>query len=83
MLEFSAVASHNKILCHCYQVTEDEIRALIRHRAPGSVEEVTQATQAASGCSSCYDDIRRILDEIRGGGRTPEDEIRRLLDELR
>lgn len=83
MLEFFAVTADNKILCHCYQVTEDEIRELIRHRAPGTVEEVTQATQAASGCSSCYDDIRRILDEMRGGGRTAEDEIRRILDDLR
>jgi NAD(P)H-nitrite reductase large subunit len=83
VLEFFAVTADRKILCHCYQVTEAEIRELIRHRAPGTVEEVTQATQAASGCSTCYDDIRRILDETRGAGGTPEDEIRRILEDLR
>ena len=55
------------IVCRCYQVTDTEILDAIRTGDLRTVEEVTAATSAAGGCSSCYDDVQTLLDRIHGG----------------
>jgi bacterioferritin-associated ferredoxin len=60
----------NPIVCRCYQVTEGEILDAIRNGDLRTVEEVTAATNAAGGCSSCFDDVQAILDRVHGGTRT-------------
>ena len=57
----------NPIVCRCYRVTHREIVKAIRAGDLRTVEEVTSATNAAGGCSSCYDDVREILDLEHGG----------------
>src|SRR5262245_39112730 len=57
----------NLIVCRCYRVTLREIVEAIRKDDLRRVEEVTAATNAAGGCSSCYDDIREILNVQHGG----------------
>jgi NifU-like protein len=55
------------IVCRCYQVTRAEILEAVREGDLRTVEEVTARTNAAGGCSSCYDDVQAILDRLRGG----------------
>lgn len=65
------------ILCRCYRVTEGTIREHIRRHSPASVEEVLRATSASSGCGSCAEDVRRLLQ----AGRDPwEEEARQALE---
>lgn len=55
------------IVCRCYQVPLREIVQAIRKGDLRTVEEVTAATNAAGGCSSCYDDVREIIAIEHGG----------------
>jgi NifU-like protein len=57
----------NPIVCRCYRVTQRQILEAIRGGDLRTVEEVTARTNAAGGCSSCYDDIREMIDMARGG----------------
>ncbi|MBI4564647.1 MAG: (2Fe-2S)-binding protein [Planctomycetes bacterium] len=57
------------LICRCYQVTEATIRQAIEARNLRTVEAVTARTNAAGGCSSCYDDVQDILDQMHGSTR--------------
>ena len=46
------------------------MRDAIREKKLATVEEVAKCTRAATGCSSCYDDIQAILDD--SAGRKPK-----------
>jgi|SRR5436190_511170 len=54
------------IVCRCYVVAEDVIRKAIADRQLRQVEEVTALTRAGGGCSSCWDDIQSILNDVWG-----------------
>jgi NifU-like protein len=56
----------DNIICRCYVVAEDVIRKAIADRQLRQVEEVTALTRAGGGCSSCWDDIQSILNEVWG-----------------
>jgi NifU-like protein len=58
------------LVCRCYQVAQQEILDAIRDGDLRTVEEVTAKTNAAGGCSSCYDDVQALLDRVNGGTRT-------------
>jgi NifU-like protein len=67
-----AEASGGALVCRCYEVSEAGIRAAIRAHGLRQVEEVTAATRAGGGCGSCWDDIRRILDDAWGRPPAPD-----------
>lgn len=54
------------IICRCYLVAEDVIRKAIADHQLRQVEEVTALTHAGGGCSSCWDDLQAILNEVWG-----------------
>jgi NifU-like protein len=56
----------DNIVCRCYVVAEDVIRKAIADHQLRQVEEVTAVTHAGGGCSSCWDDIQAILNEVWG-----------------
>ncbi|HZN62331.1 MAG TPA: (2Fe-2S)-binding protein [Planctomycetota bacterium] len=58
------------LVCRCYQVMQSEILDAIRAGDLRAVEEVTAATNAAGGCSSCFDDVQMLLDRVQGTNRT-------------
>jgi NifU-like protein len=60
----------NPIVCRCYRVTQGEILDAIRDSDLRTVEEVTARTNAAGGCSSCYDDVQAILNQVHGATPT-------------
>ena len=57
----------DRIICRCYRVTRREIVDAVRNDDLRTVEEVTAKTNAGGGCSSCYDDIRELLEMEHGG----------------
>src|SRR6185436_3202128 len=56
----------DNIICRCYVVAEDVIRKAIADHQLKQVEEITAVTRAGGGCSSCWDDLQAILNEIWG-----------------
>lgn len=51
------------IVCKCFGVTDVKIRRVIKENNIKSVEEVANYCKAGGACSSCLDDIQKILDE--------------------
>jgi bacterioferritin-associated ferredoxin len=49
------------IVCHCYCVSDREIRACAREGA-SSVGEVGRACEAGTGCGGCRQEIAAIID---------------------
>ncbi len=51
-----------KIVCGCYNVTENQIIEAIKNGAD-TVEKVGQVTKAGTGCGRCKGKIQEIIDE--------------------
>lgn len=54
------------VVCKCFWVDEDKLKAVIKENSLKTVEEVTHYTKAGGGCGGCIPDIKKILDEING-----------------
>ena len=55
-----------EIICHCFEVSREEIENAIREKGLKTGEEVGEATNAGTGCGGCQEQIQEILDEING-----------------
>jgi NifU-like protein len=53
-----------KVLCKCFDVTEDKIRKVAIENHLTTVDEITNFTKAGGGCGECRPDIETILNEI-------------------
>lgn len=53
-----------KIVCHCFNVSEEAIIKAIRANHLKTVEEVTFYTKAGGACGRCKGDIQKILDKV-------------------
>lgn len=51
----------DKIVCECYGVTNGDIKNAVEHGA-STLEEVQEATGAATACGACTDDVQRLVD---------------------
>lgn len=60
-----AQPGHDRIVCHCFGVTEAKIRSVVVANQLKTVEEVTHYCKAGGGCGGCIDDIQEIIDSIR------------------
>ena len=56
----------SEIICHCFEVSREEIENAIPEKGLKTVEEVGEATNAGTGCGGCQEQIQEILDEING-----------------
>lgn len=54
------------VICKCFWVDEDKLRAVIKENQLKTVEEVTHYTKAGGGCGGCIPDIKKILAEETG-----------------
>jgi bacterioferritin-associated ferredoxin len=59
----SAHADSHRVVCHCLNVSESEIRDAIAEHEPQSIRGVAQVCGAGGGCMSCHRHIRRLLNE--------------------
>lgn len=56
----------SEIICHCFDVSREDIEKAIHEQKLKTVEEVGEATNAGTGCGGCQEEIQAILDEING-----------------
>ena len=56
----------SEIICHCFEVSREEIENAIREKGLKTVEEVGEVTNAGTGCGGCQEQIQESLDEING-----------------
>jgi NifU-like protein len=59
-----AAESHEKIVCKCFDVSEDKLRRVAIENHLTTVEEITNFTKAGGGCGTCIPDIEAILKDI-------------------
>ena len=52
-----------EIICQCFQVSEETIRACIKSGNLNTVEDVTKACEAGGGCHSCHILIEFFIDQ--------------------
>ena len=53
-----------RVVCKCFDVTEDKIRKVAIENHLTTVDEVTHFTKAGGGCGTCIPDIENILKEL-------------------
>lgn len=53
-----------KIICKCFEVSEEKIRRVAIENHLTTVEEITNYTKAGGGCGTCIPDIEAILKDI-------------------
>lgn len=54
----------SEIICHCFEVSREEIEKAIQEKGLKTVEEVGENTNAGTGCGGCQEQIQEILDRI-------------------
>jgi len=70
--EKKPVEGEEKIICKCFEVSEDKIRKVAIENHLTTVEEITNYTKAGGGCGSCIPDIEAILKDIWSVKPVPE-----------
>jgi len=70
--EKKPVEGEEKIICKCFEVSEDKIRKVAIENHLTTVEEITNYTKAGGGCGSCIPDIEAILKDIWSVKLVPE-----------
>lgn len=70
--EKKPVEKEEKIICKCFNVTEEKIRRVAIDNHLTTPEEVTNYTKAGGGCGACVPSIEAILKEIWAVKPLPE-----------
>ncbi len=52
------------LVCTCMDVYKSEIVKAIKEKGLTTVDEVSEETDAGTGCSSCHEEIEEILEEV-------------------
>lgn len=52
-----------EVVCHCFGVTEKDIRKMVAERMLSSAEEVTNGLKAGGACGNCIPEIEKIIEE--------------------
>lgn len=55
-----------KVVCRCFNVSEDAIIKAVRLNHLTTVEDVTHFTKAGGACGRCKGEIQKILDKVNG-----------------
>ncbi len=56
--------TEERVVCKCFDVTEEKLRKVIIENHLTAVDEVTNYTKAGGGCGNCIPDIEAILRDI-------------------
>ena len=59
-----AVEPQEKIVCRCFNISEEKIRRVAIENHLTTVEEITNFTKAGGGCGGCIPDIEAILKDV-------------------
>lgn len=58
------VEEEGKVVCKCFNITEEKIRKVAVENHLTTVDEITDYTKAGGGCGECREDIEAILRDI-------------------
>ncbi|MGD0884099.1 MAG: Fe-S cluster assembly protein NifU [Thermodesulfovibrionales bacterium] len=70
--ETRPLAVGEKIICKCFEVSEEKIRRVVTENHLTNVEEITNYTKAGGGCGACIPAIEAILKDILQVKAAPE-----------
>lgn len=71
-----------KLVCKCFNVTDQTIIRTIRENHLKTVDDVTAFTKAGGGCGECRDEIAEILEaELKREGETIEQPVKKPAEE--
>lgn len=71
-----------KLVCKCFNVTDQTIIRAIRENHLKTVDDVTAFTKAGGGCGECRDEIAGILEaELKREGETIEQPVKKPAEE--
>ena len=71
-----------KLVCKCFNVTDQTIIRAIRENHLKTVDDVTAFTKAGGGCGECRDEIAEILEaELKREGETNEQPVKKPAEE--
>ena len=71
-----------KLVCKCFNVTDQTIIRAIRENHLKTVDDVTAVTKAGGGCGECRDEIAEILEaELKREGETIEQPVKKPAEE--
>jgi len=62
--EMPAQGAGGRVVCQCFDVTEDTIRKVALENRLTTVEEITNFTKAGGGCGGCLPEIGEILRDL-------------------
>lgn len=57
---------HGKVICTCFNITEEEIIHAVKENGLKTLEDVTNFTKAGGACGGCHGEIKDILDKLTG-----------------
>ncbi len=58
------VEEEGRLVCKCFNVTEEKIRKVAMENHLTTVDEITDYTKAGGGCGECTEEIEKILRDI-------------------
>lgn len=70
--QIKPVEEAGRLVCKCFEVTDEKIRRVAIENHLTTVEEITNYTKAGGGCGSCKEDIEAILKGIWSIKALPE-----------
>jgi NAD(P)H-nitrite reductase large subunit len=56
----------DEIICNCMGITRGEIINAIKSKGLTTVEQVSEETQASTGCGGCAEEVEKIIKETNG-----------------
>ena len=72
----------DKIVCHCFNVSEESIIKAIRTNHLTTVEDITHFTKAGGACGRCKGEIQKILDKVTGSCSLPSSEQPKVFSQM-
>lgn len=70
--EAKAPEVHERIVCKCFEVSEEKIRRVAIENRLTTVDDITNYTKAGGGCGFCKPDIEAILQDTLSVRTMPE-----------
>jgi len=64
------VADPGPLVCACFGVGVNTIRAEVTSGKAANVDEIGRALRAGTNCGSCLPELRKIVDQERAGRET-------------
>jgi bacterioferritin-associated ferredoxin len=51
----------DRVVCHCLNVTEDQIISAIANQDSRTLRDIRRQTSAGDGCTCCHKDVQEII----------------------